>query len=207
MSHKARALPRGNLPKMLGPRAGAEQFARARYCASVANGRMKAVFAAFLAFAVASTASAKKSKVDFARFKGTYVGTYVQSAAGSTYDAQVRVKVSAPRKGSRLKFVPSGTVFSGGPGVPLGGFFMLGPGKASQQYSVFFAPSVAATVGTGRFGGRKNRFSFNQTSTFGGFTLVTSGTLSFSRKSMTFLLIGTLAGSTVTVTIHAKRKK
>jgi hypothetical protein len=168
---------------------------------------MKSLLATFLVVALTATASAKKAKVDFTPFKGTYSGSYLLSGGGTSYFAQVTVKVSVPKSGKTLTLVPSGILVASGITYPLGGSFVLGPGKSAQQVSVYFIPSVVPTFSTGTFSGKKNSFAFNTSTAVSGGTIPTSGTLVFHKNSLSFSLLGSLSGSAFTVNISAKKKK
>jgi len=159
-----------------------------------------------VAVTLISTASAKKSTVDFTPFAGTYSGTYSLSG-GPTYFAPVVVKVKVPKSGKSLTVIPSGVLTVTGTSYALGGFLTLGPKKKAQLSSVYFIPSVIPTFGTGTFSGKKNHFSFAILSSVSNTSFATNGTLAFSKRGMNLTMVTNLFGTPVTITITGRKKK
>jgi hypothetical protein len=170
---------------------------------------MRIIVAAALALvAITATASAKKAKVDFTPFEGTYTGSYLITANGQSYFAPVNVKVSVPKSGRVLTLTPSGVLSAGSMSYPIAGSLTLGSGKKAQLANVFFLPTLAASFGTGTFSGKKKNFKVVIVSQITGQTLVSTGNLAFNGKSLSLTLFSAVdSTSTYSVTITAKRKR
>jgi len=145
-----------------------------------------------------------RAAADFSKFEGTYQGNYSLVGSGMSYPGKLTAVVTPSKNGKAATVVLFGSVTQGGVTIASYGKFTLKSNRKVSSNSVLLG-YIALFPASAKYAGQKDTFKFTLSAASVGASV--NYTLKFTGKKLVLKGSGTIAGSPLTISLNAKKKK